>query len=60
MSKGDEILTVDEVCAELKIHRATLWRFHKEGRGPAFFKVGAQYRYRRSDINAWLQNNPNN
>ena len=49
-----EMLTTDELAAELKMPRKTLdmWRYHRTG--PAFIKVGAAVRYRRSDVDAWL------
>jgi excisionase family DNA binding protein len=31
------------------------WRYH--GKGPRFVKVGRHVRYRRSDVEAWLERN---
>jgi excisionase family DNA binding protein len=31
------------------------WRY--QGRGPRFVKVGRHVRYRRSDVEAWLERN---
>ena len=31
------------------------WRSRHQNYGPRFFKIGANVRYRRSDIHAWLE-----
>ena len=56
MQDRDELLKPPAVAALLGIHQATLagWRT-EEGRGPRFIKVGRHVRYRRSDIEAWLE-----
>ena len=49
------LLDTEALAAELGIHPITLaqWRL-VDGKGPAFVKVGRHVRYRRSDIEAWL------
>ena len=45
----DEILTVKELAAYLKIAENTAYRFASEGRLPGF-KVGGAWRFRKSEI----------
>ncbi len=50
-----QLLTTDQLAAELGVHPMTLaaWRM-VDGQGPPFVKVGSAVRYRRSDVEAWL------
>ena len=45
----DELLTVAEAAACLRVSRATLWRWCQEGRVPAF-KIGHEWRIIGSDL----------
>jgi excisionase family DNA binding protein len=56
---GDEqFLTTEEVLDYLNINLRTIYRLIKVGRLPAV-RVGRQWRFRRSDLDAWLaQNQP--
>lgn len=38
------LLTQNEVMAQTKISRTTLWRWTKKGKIP-FYRIGGQYRY---------------
>ena len=49
-----DILTVEELHSYLKIPKATLYSLAQSGRIPAA-KVGKHWRFRRSDIDAWLK-----
>lgn len=49
----DEIMTVREVAAYLKIKEKTAYRLASEGRIPGF-KVGGSWRFRRKDIESWI------
>lgn len=49
----DEILTIKELASYLKIAEKTTYRFVSEGRIPGF-KVGGSWRFRRSDIESWI------
>lgn len=57
---GDELLTTPEVAEWLRIPVATLRTWRTRGAPgiplPAI-KVGAHVRYRRSDVEAWLEAN---
>jgi len=52
----DEWLTVDEVCAELKISRRTFDRWRALGTGPKAKRLGGSggIRIRRSWLDEWL------
>jgi excisionase family DNA binding protein len=50
-----ELLTQQQLADELQVSVRTLERWRQEGTGPAFIRVGRSPRYRRSDIDAWLE-----
>lgn len=50
----DDILTIREVAEYLKVTERTLYRLAQEGKIPAF-KVGASWRFKRADIDAWIE-----
>lgn len=57
--KRDEMLTMDEVCLRLKIHRNTLTGWIKKGAFPEPINVGGQQRWSSSLINARIyEDNP--
>lgn len=49
----DEILTLSEVAQMLKVAEKTVYTMAQKGDLPAF-KVGGQWRFRRTDLNAWI------
>jgi excisionase family DNA binding protein len=49
-----ELLTPKETAKVLKVTPAALSRFRREGRGPAFTRVGKLVRYRCEDLDRWL------
>jgi excisionase family DNA binding protein len=51
---SSSMLTPDDVAELLRVSRFTLenWRF--EGSGPDWFRIGRRIRYRRSDLDAWV------
>lgn len=49
-----EILTIKEVAKLLRIGEKTTYTMAKDGKLPGF-KVGGQWRFRRADIDAWIQ-----
>lgn len=51
---NDEMLTPEELAAETKVPVRTLYAWRYQGTGPRSIKVGRHLRYRRSDIDAWL------
>ena len=52
-SVTDEILTVSEVAGLLKVAEKTVYTMAQQGELPAF-KVRGQWRFRRTDLNAWI------
>ena len=50
---ADEILTIREVAALLKVGEKTTYTMAQSGELPGF-KVRGQWRFRRSDIDAWI------
>lgn len=50
---SDEILTIRDVAALLKIGEKTAYTMAQDGDLPGF-KVRGQWRFRRSDIDAWI------
>ena len=54
----NDLLTIDEVAAFLKVSKMTLWRWSKSGRLKKV-DIGGVPRYRRSDIEILLNNNDN-
>ena len=55
---ANDLLTIDEVVALLKVSKMTLWRWSKSGRLKKV-DIGGVPRYRRSDIENLLNNNDN-
>ncbi|MDO6423059.1 MULTISPECIES: methylation-associated defense system helix-turn-helix domain-containing protein MAD1 [Cellvibrionaceae] len=49
----DEILTIDEVAAYLKLAKKTAYRLAAEGKLPGF-KVGGSWRFKREDVQRWI------
>jgi excisionase family DNA binding protein len=50
----DEILTLPEVAQLLKIAGKTVYSMAQKGQLPAF-KVGGQWRFKRFDIDQWIE-----
>ena len=50
----DELLTLKEVAALLKIAERTTYMMVHRGNLPGF-KVGGQWRFKRKDIDAWME-----
>jgi len=51
---SDEIMTIQEVAAYLKIKEKTAYRLVAEGKIPGF-KVGGSWRFRRGEIESWIE-----
>ncbi|TKF15886.1 helix-turn-helix domain-containing protein [Enterovibrio norvegicus] len=51
---NDQILTLKEVAAYLKLAEKTAYRLASEGKLPGF-KVGGSWRFKREDLEAWIQ-----
>ncbi|GIF01800.1 hypothetical protein Ari01nite_92640 [Paractinoplanes rishiriensis] len=52
--RPDPLLTVDDVAAWLGKPKNTLYAWHSRGKGPRAIRVGNTLRYRRSEVERWL------
>jgi excisionase family DNA binding protein len=57
---GDELLTIAEVAAIVRVPVATLRYWRHLGTGPRSFRVGRGVRYWRTDVTAWLEQQRSN
>lgn len=48
-------LSLAELAAELKVSVQTIYDLRSRGRGPHGFRVGTQLRFRKSEIDAWVE-----
>lgn len=58
-----ELVTPEQLAAELGITEKTLSQWRYRGTGPAYIKLGGNHRsapvrYRRADVNRWLDAQP--
>ena len=53
-----DLMTLDEVAAYLRLSRDTVYRMAQTGNLPAS-KVGVQWRFRKADVDQWLEANKN-
>lgn len=58
-SPEEQVFTLEELMAYLKIPRSTAYRLAQEGRIPGQ-KVGKQWRFRKAAIDRWLEQNERN
>lgn len=49
----DSVMTVKEVADYLRVNQRTVYRLAVEGKLPGF-KVGATWRFKRADIDSWI------
>lgn len=49
------LLTAREVAEYLNVTEAAVYNWVKEGRGPRSHRVGRRMRFRREDVDAWLE-----
>ncbi|MGK0489451.1 MAG: excisionase family DNA binding protein [Candidatus Endobugula sp.] len=50
----DQIMTLKEVAAYLKLAEKTAYKLAAEGKLPGF-KVGGSWRFQRTDIEKWIE-----
>jgi hypothetical protein len=56
---GEEMLSLQEACAYLRIPEGTLRYWRHLGTGPRSFKLGRHVRYWRADLILWLTEQTN-
>lgn len=54
-SSEGKLLTVADVAELLGIPVATLYAWRYKGEGPKGYKLGRHVRYRRADVDAWVE-----
>ena len=55
-SEPDELLTIEEVIAELRVPRSTFYRWRQKGIAPRVMKLpSGAVRIRRTALNEWLR-----
>jgi len=54
----EKLLTLEEVADYLRLSKDTVYRLANTGKIPAS-KVGSQWRFRREDVDQWLEKNKN-
>ena len=54
MTSQDDILTIPDVASLLKVAEKTVYGLAQKGDLPAF-KVGGQWRFRRTAIDSWIE-----
>jgi excisionase family DNA binding protein len=52
MASDEEIFTVSELSAHLRVHPTTIYRLLREGVIPGF-RVGSAWRFNRASIEKW-------
>lgn len=55
--QGDEYVTAAEVAKIVRVSHTFLCRARKQGRGPAYTRLGRKILYRRADVEAWVAEN---
>lgn len=53
-SELDRLMSAEEVAAFLNVPVATLYQWRHHGVGPRGMRVGRHLRYRRQELEAWL------
>lgn len=48
-------LTPENLADELQVPLSTVYQWNHDGTGPKRVKVGRHVRYRRADVEAWLE-----
>lgn len=52
---NSDILTTLEAASYLRLSKATLERFRLTGGGPLYAKLGGAVRYRRAELDKWIE-----
>lgn len=50
-----DVLTTEEAARYVRLGKPTLERFRLTGEGPRYAKLGGAVRYRRADLDQWLE-----
>lgn len=55
-AKREQVMTIDELAAYLKVAKSTLYKLAQTGKVPGQ-KVGKHWRFRKESIDTWLDAN---
>lgn len=55
--RPDPLLSITDVASWLGKPKNTLYAWHSRGKGPRAIRVGNTLRYRRSEVERWLDAN---
>ncbi len=55
MESPDRLLTVEDLAEYLSVPVATLYAWRYRRQGPPGFRVGRHVRFRRSDVDDWIE-----
>lgn len=50
----EQLLTTSDVATLLKVSNQTVYRWCNVNQGPPFIQIEGSIRYRRADVQAWL------
>jgi excisionase family DNA binding protein len=50
----DRLLTIDQVAEYTQLPKNTLYKMRSQGQGPRAARLGKHLRYRKSDVDAWI------
>lgn len=50
-----QLLSIEELADYLRIPRTTIYVWRSNGVGPPGIKIGRHVRFRRDDVEAWLE-----
>lgn len=56
---SEQIMTAKDVASYLKLNERTVYRMAASAKIPAF-KVGTSWRFKREDIEKWIEEQKNN
>ena len=55
LAPADELLSPSDLAAELQVPVSTIYRWRQRRTGPRAVRIGRHLRFRRSDVNLWLE-----
>lgn len=60
MSEQEQWMKLSDVAGESGLALSTIYFLHKDGRGPKYSRFGRNIRVKRSDFDAWFEENRGN
>lgn len=50
----DDLMTVADLARRARVSVETVYRWNSDGSGPAYGRFGKHVRYRKADVDAWI------